>query len=81
MIPELVKESLDRYAKDKIPTGDFLRACLANDLMEAVGRADIINMRHLQDIASYIYNEIPSSCHGSYDIVREWLKRKPKGGV
>ena len=69
-----LKETLDRYAKDKIPTGGFLRAVLANDFMEAIGRADSDNINNLYDIANYIYNNMPIACHGSYKIVDEWLK-------
>ena len=74
MIPIEAKESLDRYVKNRISTGGFLRACLANDFMEAVGRADVVNIHYLRDIASYIYNDMPISSHGSYEIVDNWLK-------
>ena len=74
MIPENLKQSLDRYAEHKIPTGGFLHAVLANDLMEAVGRADDFNVKLLWDICNYVYNDMPITCHGSYKIVDEWLK-------
>ena len=73
MITEEIKESLKRYVENKIPTGGFLRAVLANDLFEAVGRADAVNRHILFDICSYIYNDIPSSCWGSYEKVDKWL--------
>jgi len=73
-IPIEVKATIDRYVKDKIPPGSFVRAVLANDFLEAVGRADVHNQRHLVSIAAYIYNNIPSNCHGSYKIVNAWLK-------
>ena len=76
MISRWAKESLDKYAKDRIPPGGFLIAVLANDLMEAMGRADENNRYNLHDICSYVYNNIPSGCHGSYDIVDAWLDRK-----
>jgi len=76
-ISKEIKETLDRYVNDRIPTGGFLRAVLANDLFEAVGRADIFNQRALVQICGYIYNDIPSSCWGSYEIVDKWLE---KGG-
>ena len=47
-------QSLRRYADQGIPTGGFLQAVLANDLMEAVGRADEANGRALRGICSYI---------------------------
>lgn len=71
-----IRKALRDYADYGIPTGSFLRACLANDFMETVGRADDDNIRTLPEIACYIYNEIPANCHGSYEIVDAWIKRK-----
>ena len=68
--------SLQRYAEQGIPTGDFLRAVLANDLMEACGCADEDNQRTLFHIVAYVYNEMPSICHGSEKRVDCWIKEK-----
>ena len=73
---QTTKDALDRYVQDHIPTGGFLRAVLANDLMQALGRADCENRRDIYEICSYIYNEIPSSCHGSYEKVDAWLTKE-----
>ena len=70
-----IKNGLDRYANDRVPTGDFLRAVLENNLMEAIARADTENLRDLFEICSYVYNHIPSACHGSQAKVRNWLRR------
>jgi len=72
-VREDIIASLRRYADLGIETGGFLRACLENDFMEAVGRADDDNIRVLCKICSYIYNEIPSPCHGSPEKVQAWL--------
>lgn len=72
-IPITTKESIDRYAQDRIPTGDFLYAVLTNNLFEAVGRADMSNRYCLFDICKYIYNEIPYTCWGSIETVEKWL--------
>jgi len=74
MIPRGVKASIDAYVDDGRPTGDFLRAVLSNDLMEAVARADEYNRIALADICVYIYNFTPNTCHGSADIVNNWIK-------
>ena len=42
---------------------------LANDLMEAVGRADESSLANLAAICRYVYNDIPSNAHGSYERV------------
>ena len=70
------KDSLDRYVNGCIPTGDFLRAVLANDLREAFGRADAENIATMFQIVSYCWNEIPGNCWGSYEKVDAWLERK-----
>lgn len=75
-IPERIMGALERYAEQHCPTGDFLRAVLGNDLMEAVGRADDDCISALADICKYVFNEMPGTCHGSYAKVDAWLKRK-----
>jgi hypothetical protein len=75
MIPTLLKESFDRYVEYGIPTGDFLKSVLENDLMGAFGRADILNRVILFDICVYVYNELPRECHGSREAVKNWLAR------
>jgi len=68
-------ESLLLYLSDGIPTGDFLRAVLANDLMEAVGRADCDNCEALPHIVSWVYSHVPRLARGSYEAVDTWLKK------
>ena len=70
-----IKEAMDRYAETGCPTGDFLRAVLENNLMEAFGRADEGNTRDMREIVAYVYNEIPANCHGSPEVVAEWIKK------
>jgi hypothetical protein len=72
----VIVESLDRYVKDRIPTGSFLRAVLENDLREAFGRADDRNIRDMFHIVSYCYNKLPGNCWGSKEVVQGWLDRK-----
>lgn len=71
--PETI-ETLRRYADHGIPTGDFLRAVLENNLFEAAGRADPENFAALGDICGYVYNEMPAGCWGNPQTVREWLR-------
>ena len=73
MIRRDMLEALWRYIDKGIPTGDFLRAILAHDLMEACNRADHWNLPNLPAYAAYLYNEVPSVCHGSYEKVDAWI--------
>lgn len=70
------EESILRYVEHGIPTGGFLRAVLANDLMEAIGRGDDSSLLNLAPICRFIYNDIPSNAHGSYSIVDGYIARK-----
>lgn len=84
LCPPIVRESLDRYAREGIPTGEFLRAVLENDLKEAIGRADWINGPSIHHIVSYCYNHLPSTSWGSLERVDSWLemhrKRREEAG-
>lgn len=72
-IADHIKAALDRYAYQRLPLGDFLTAVVENNLMEAMGRADSYNRATIYQICSYIYNELPSTCHGSPEKVRAHL--------
>lgn len=65
-------DSLDCWAQRAVPTGDFLKAVLSNDLRESFGRADDYNRAVLFDIVRYCYNELPFGCWGSPDKVLSW---------
>jgi len=74
MIPDHTKAALDRYVNDRILPGGFLIAVLSNDLFGAVGRADSQNLAALGDIVKYIYNELPSGCWGSKEIIWKYVE-------
>jgi hypothetical protein len=71
--PVEIVESLLRYWHDRTPTGDFLRAVLANDLTDAVYRADDTNVRCLAGIVRFIYEQLPHESWGSRAKVQAWL--------
>jgi hypothetical protein len=73
---EDIKDSLDRFGNEGLPTGGFLRAMLEHDLTEAVGRADRDNQRDFQEIVTYMTDHLPSACHGSHEVVEAWIKKK-----
>ena len=71
---EDIRESLDAYVQQRRPLGGFLQAVIENDLTEAVGRADSVNIRQLALIVGYVYWEMPSTCHGSPEHYAAWLE-------
>lgn len=56
------------------PVGDFLTAVLANDLVEAIGRADLYNSWLLPIYVGFLYNEFPSDAWGSREKVAAWIQ-------
>lgn len=71
-IPEHLLVGLIAWGKKEHPVGHFLTAVLSNNLFEAVSRADEESMRSLRHIVRFIYNEMPSQCHGSPEKVKAW---------
>lgn len=77
-LPANLKESIDQYVEQGVPTGDFLRACINNNLCDAVGRADERSMKAIPVIVSYLYNECPGNCWGSAGAWEGWIEEKRK---
>jgi len=80
-IPAHMQQSLlDWINKGWFP-GSFLSAVLENNFMAAVGSADSINAQRLKEYAQFIYNEVPSACHGSKEKVTAWQERFAKAAA
>ena len=73
VLPAHLQRGLRDYFVDRVPTGDFLRAVLANDFAQAVLRADPESFADLRAIALFIVNVAPAGSHGSYAAVDDWL--------
>lgn len=73
---EDIKQTLEKYVSHKIEPGGFLKSVLENNLFRVMGSADHINKYRLWDICNYIYNNLPSNCWGSPEIVNNWLNNK-----
>lgn len=71
-IPERMMCGITRWVEDAIYPGHFLTAILSNDLAEAVGRADDENMQNIPAYMGYLYNMVPSACHGSVEKMKAW---------
>jgi hypothetical protein len=74
-VPSFMAQDLANYIVNKIPPGGFLESFLANDLMEALGRADSTNINLFPAYGKFLYNYAPHACHGSYEIVQSWLNQ------
>ena len=78
-IPKRILDALNRYAEDGTGTGGFLHACLENDCLNAVCRADGDSIKVLPEIMRYIHNDLPGDSWGSREIVQAWMnaRREP----
>lgn len=74
MVPEHMQFSLDDYIQRHIPTGDFLREVISNNLCEACSRADDVNLRNLPAFVAYLYNNAPANCWGSPEAYKQWVQ-------
>jgi len=80
-LPDNLQGGMKRYIEDGIPTGDFLRACLSNDLMGAVGHASTKTYEYLHSVLMFLYNEAPYQSSGNKEVVKEWIKHKGLRGL
>lgn len=71
-IPDATMATLRRYIDHHIPTGDFLRAVLCNDLKGAIVHADASNVIALPAIVRWLLEEAPPLSWGSPGMVRSW---------
>lgn len=77
-----IKSALEAYAYRGHPLGGFLTAVVENNLFEALGRADSYNRATIFQITQFIYNELPSTCWGSTEIVKaHYLSFEPEGAA
>lgn len=73
---EITKRTIDNYVEHGLLPGSFVTAVLSNDLMGALGKADIDNRRDIFEICQYVWDTVPVAAHGSPQKVSQWLKRK-----
>lgn len=72
-LPVDLEFSLKLYVDRGIHPGGFLQACLENDLVGAVNKASETNRSYLDAIVDWMYWEIPATCWGSKEKVKQWL--------
>ena len=75
-IPLNHQKTIIDYVKMGLPMGDFLTSLFANDLVGCFMKADNINKFLIYDYVKLLYNHLPMNCHGSYEKVNEWMRKK-----
>ncbi len=71
-VPKHIRHGIVRYILDGASIGGFLQAVIANNLYEAVARADDLNIEALPEIVGYFYDWAPMACWGSPKALKEW---------
>lgn len=73
-VPEHLHEGLVAYLTERRPVGSFLHAVLANDLTQAITRADPISTLGLRETVLFLLNHAPAPAWGSHEQVDAWLE-------
>jgi hypothetical protein len=73
-VPMGCRGGLTRYLLYGVSTGGFLHAVIDNDLKEAVGRADDVNILAIPNIVRFLYNAAPSQAWGRKGAHDAWVK-------
>lgn len=85
ILPENLREGMKLYIEAGILPGNFLTACLENDLIEAVGHTGpplhLSHWEYLLGVTAFLYNELPDrnykdSPWGSKKAVNSWISHK-----
>jgi hypothetical protein len=79
-IPEHLHAGLYAYLVDHVRPGAFLCAVLANNLEQAVLRADHASELALPDLVRFIVFECSSQVYGSMSMVDAWCADQRLGG-
>ena len=74
-VPEHTRNSLRMYVEEGYDPGGFVTAVLCNNLIDAVSRADSVNINHLRDITMFVYNRMPGGSWGSKEKMAAWVKQ------
>lgn len=71
-LPLDVKRSLDDWAKKRYWPGQCVTKILENDLQGAFAYADENIVAAMPVIVKYVFNKLPSGCHGSHEAMVDW---------
>jgi len=70
-------DSLQRYLTEGIRPGLFLQKVICHKSLQDICEvADDENLRNLPAYAAYLYNEVPSGCHGSEERMESWINKE-----
>lgn len=79
-VPFHLHEGIMAYCLQGRPTGSFLAACFANDLMQAVSHADPASLAALKPICQFLYGYAPVPAWGSRERLNQWTAQGGMAG-
>lgn len=77
-IPYVVWRGFKNYVVHGRAPGHFVRHCLENQLVNAVCEADQANFQKIREICQFMHCQLPQSCWGNKQAVKDWLEKKRK---
>ena len=75
LLPVKYVEALTLWIKDGIEPGGFVKACLKNDLFDAIARADQTSLMIFDSLCGWLSKHAPAPCFGSKKNYDAWEKR------
>jgi len=79
-VPDHLIDGLTNYILHGLPPGHFLSAVLANDLIQAMNRADDRSAAGLMALCRFVYYSMPAPSWGSPERVESWIRQGGIGG-
>lgn len=81
-VPSHLREGLQRYVEQGIPTGSGLRRVLENaPVLDVIAGLDRESCAGLRGLVRFLYNDAPSACWGSREAVETWLSHHGLAGA
>ena len=74
LVPPHLRNGMREYIQRGHVPGDFLQAVIANDLNDALSRADEISLVLLGVLTTWLYNDAPGGSWGSRGIMAAWSR-------
>lgn len=80
-VPRYMHEAIRAYVLEGQRTGNFLYQLFSNNLMKTFHAADDTNRANIHNYVRFLFNCVPTACHGSPAAVEEWQSHAGLSGI